>query len=181
MRRHTITTALTTALTTAGLVAALAACTGSGGDDAKPTGAPATSAAIVVSEDANAAAVWHAIHAAVPTSAFNQTVTADGDSNHLLGRPHEYTSAVKFKDSRVKGDDVIASDQYDVSWGGGIEVFASHDDAQTRADYIQSVTKGLPLLGEYDYVHGKVLVRVSHYLTRTQAAEYDRAAAAGIN
>jgi hypothetical protein len=69
MRRHTITTALTTALTTAGLVAALAACTGSGGDDAKPTGAPATSAAIVVSEDANAAAVWHAIHAAVPTSA----------------------------------------------------------------------------------------------------------------
>jgi hypothetical protein len=68
MHGRTITTALTTALTTAGLAVALAACT-SGGDDAKPTGAPATSAAIVVSEDANAAAVWHAIHAAVPTSA----------------------------------------------------------------------------------------------------------------
>ena len=30
---------------------------------------------------------------------------------------------------------------------------------------------------EYDFVHGNVLVRVSHYLTPEQAAGYDKAAA----
>jgi hypothetical protein len=38
------------------------------------------------------------------------------------------------------------------------------------------VTKSLPALAEYDYVHGSVLVRVSHYLTPEQAAQYESAA-----
>jgi hypothetical protein len=147
------------------LGATLAAC---GDGDSKATSAPA-------SKD-TAATVWDAIHGAVPTSSFNQTVTAANDSNHMLGRPHQYTSAIKFKDSRVKGDDVVAADEYDVSWGGGIEVFESKGDAQARAKYIQAVTKDLPMFGEYDYVHGPVVVRVSHYLTPAQAAEYDKAA-----
>jgi hypothetical protein len=123
-----------------------------------------------------AVSAWNTIHGEVLTSRFNRTVTAANDPNHLLGRPHQYTSAIKFKDSRVKGD-VVASDQYDVAWGGGIEVFATNDDAKARAKYIQAVTKSMPMWAEYDYVHGPVLIRVSHYLTSAQAAEYNTAAA----
>lgn len=170
----------TVAIATAVLLGAgLAAC---GGSDSKSDNAPASSAgqksaAPAGKGETTAATAWATIHAAVAASAFNQTVTAANDKNHLLGRPHQYTSAVKFKDSRVKGDDIVAADQYDVSWGGGIEVFDSNGDAEARAKYIQAVTKDLPMFGEYDYVHGKVLIRVSHYLTPAQAAEYDTAAA----
>lgn len=157
---------------TALLAAALTGCGGGGGGDNKASEAAGSS-----SKTTTAASAWSTIHAAVPASSFNQTVTAANDGNHLLGRPHQYTSAMKFKDNRVKGDDVVASDKYDVSWGGGIEVFGSHDDAKARAKYIQAVTKDLPMFGEYDYVHGQTLVRVSHYLTPAQAAEYDKAAA----
>lgn len=59
----------------------------------------------------------------------------------------------------------------------GIEVFADHDDAQARADYIQKVTKGMPALTEYDYVAGDAVVRVSHLLTPAEAAQYKAAAA----
>lgn len=34
------------------------------------------------------------------------------------------------------------------------------------------------MLAEYDFVSGTVLIRVSHYLTPTQAADYKAAAAA---
>ncbi|MDD1059393.1 hypothetical protein NMG29_14440 [Streptomyces cocklensis] len=149
------------------LGAALAGCGDRGNGNAKAQSSTLTTAV----------SAWNAIHAEVPTSSFNRTVTAANDSNHLLGRPHQYTSAIKFKDRRVKGDDIVATDQYDVSWGGGIEVFDSNDDAKARAKYIQAVTKSMPMFAEYDYVHGPVVIRVSHYLTPTQAAEYDKAAA----
>jgi hypothetical protein len=45
-----------------------------------------------------------------------------------------------------------------------VEVFADASDAKARAEYIQNVTKSMSALAEYDYVHGTVLVRVSHYL-----------------
>ena len=124
-----------------------------------------------------ASADWATIHAAIPTTRLTATVTATSDSNHLLGRPHQYTSAVKFADSRINTTDVEGLDPDDVQRGGAIEVFANHGDAQARARYIQAVTKSLPALTEYDYVHGVVLVRVSHYLTPSQAAGYGRASA----
>ncbi|GED89282.1 hypothetical protein TNCT6_63670 [Streptomyces sp. 6-11-2] len=63
-----------------------------------------------------------------------------------------------------------------VERGGAIEAFTSPEDAQARAQYIESVTKSMPTLAECDYVHGSILVRVSHYLTPKQAAEYEAAA-----
>ena len=54
-------------------------------------------------------------------------------------------------------------------------MFDSPADTQARTKYIQSVTKSLPMLTEYDYVHGTVLVRVSHYLPPKQAADYKAA------
>jgi hypothetical protein len=82
---------------------------------------------------------------------------------------------VTFTDSRIKASDVEYTEKGDVERGGAVEVFSDPSDAQARAKYIQAVTKAMPALAEYDYVHGTVLVRVSHYLTPTQAAAYKTA------
>jgi len=84
-------------------------------------------------------------------------------------------SAVKFADTRVKASDVASSEKGDVSYGGGIEVFGNHSDAQARADYIQAIVKASPIFAEYDYVSGDVVIRISHYLSPAQAAEYKTA------
>lgn len=154
-----------------GMLAAtgLAALTACGGGDSGGTENAGTS-------KSSASTAWATIHADVPASKFTLTVTEANDGNHLLGRPHQYTSAVKFSDSRIAASDVEGTDKDDVDRGGGIEVFANHDDAQARADYIQAIVKASPMFAEYDYVHGEVVVRVSHYLSPTQASAYDKAA-----
>jgi hypothetical protein len=161
-------TAKAGALIATGLL--LAACGGGGGGDNKAPGAS--------SKARDAAADWAEIHAAIPTTKLTATVTAANDGNHLLGRPHQYTSAIKFADTRIKAADVDGLDKDDVTRGGGIEVFGNHADAQARADYIQAVTKGIPALSEYDYVSGGAVVRVSYLLTPAEAAGYKRVAAA---
>ncbi|MEV4943082.1 hypothetical protein [Streptomyces zaomyceticus] len=94
-----------------------------------------------------------------------------------LRRPDQCTSKITFTDSRTKGGDVAGAELGSVGLGGAIEVFTTAADAQARADYIQKVTKGIPMLIEYDYVSGTVLVRVSRYLTPAQAADYQAGAA----
>jgi len=116
------------------------------------------------------------ISAKVQDAKLSGTVTAANDPNHLLGRPNQYTSKVTFTDSRIKTADVEGTKEGDVERGGAVEVFATPADAAARAKYIQAVTKSLPALAEYDYVHGTVVVRVSHYLTPEQAAGYKTAA-----
>jgi hypothetical protein len=158
-----------TATATALLLAGLAACSSS----PKPAvGAQADAA----SQPLTASTALQQIAAAVPSVKLSGTVTAANDPNHLLGRPNQYTSKTTFTDSRIKAADVSGTKQGDVERGGAIEVFGSPGDAQARAKYIQAVTKSLPALAEYDYVHGTVLVRVSHYLTPAQAAGYENAA-----
>jgi hypothetical protein len=112
----------------------------------------------------------------VPQAKLSGTVTAANDPNHLLGRPNQYTSKVTFTDTRINAADVSGTDKGALERGGAIEVFAAPSDAKARADYIHTVTKSMSALAEYDYVHGTVLVRVSHYLTPDQAAEYKVAA-----
>ncbi|MFD6923218.1 hypothetical protein ACFV99_23825 [Streptomyces sp. NPDC059944] len=111
----------------------------------------------------------------VASAKLSGTVTAENDPNELLGRPHQYTSKVTFSDSRISADDLTGTDKGDVSRGGAIESFARAADAEARAKYIQSVTKSMSALAEYDYAHGSVVVRVSHYLTPKQAAAYKTA------
>jgi hypothetical protein len=117
------------------------------------------------------------IAAKVPTAKQSGTVTAANDPNHLLGRPGQYTSKVTFTDTRIKASDVEGTEKGDVERGGAIEVFGDAAGAQARAKYIQAIAKAMPAVAEYDYVHGSVLVRVSHYLTPAQAAGYKSAAA----
>jgi hypothetical protein len=156
-----------TAATTALLAITLVGCSNDSGDDK----------AAAASKSLTARSAFQKISAAVPSAKLTGTVTAENDPNHLLGRPSQYTSKITFSDSRISASDVSGTEKGDVGRGGSIEVFASAADAKARAEYIQSVTKSLPALTEYDYIHGTMLVRVSHYLAPKQASEYKSAAA----
>ncbi|MGX1480386.1 UNVERIFIED_CONTAM: hypothetical protein RKD50_009194 [Streptomyces canus] len=128
------------------------------------------------SKPVSARSAFSRVASEVPQAKLSGTVTAANDPNHLLGRPNQYTSKVTFTDTRVNAADVSGTDKGALERGGAIEVFAGPSDAKARADYIHTVTKSMSALAEYDYVHGTVLVRVSHYLTPDQAAEYEVAA-----
>lgn len=103
------------------------------------------------------------------------TYTESTDPNKLLGRPNGYTSKTSFVDERVDASNVAGAKEGDVGFGGSVEVFADAGQAEQRADYIRSIGKQMPVLGEYDYVAGPVLVRVSKELTSAQAAEFEAA------
>lgn len=97
-------------------------------------------------------------------------VTAADDSSHLLGHPGEYTSKTTFADSRITGQA-----GQEVAAGGSVEVFTTHAAAVRRAGYIQATA--VPG-AEYDYIAGRVLLRISGQLTPAQARRYSRALAA---
>ncbi|SOE31838.1 hypothetical protein [Streptomyces sp. OK228] len=159
------------------LITTLAACSSTKADT---SGTPASLAAAkqdTASKPLTARTAFDKISASVASAKLSGTVTAENDPNHLLGRPSQYTSKVTFSDSRISADDVSGTDKGDVDRGGAIEFFATPSDAKARAEYIQTVTKSMPALSEYDYVQGATLVRVSHYLTPKQAGEYKAAAA----
>jgi hypothetical protein len=102
--------------------------------------------------------------------------TAATDPNHLLGRPTGYTSKCAWGDSRVPAPDATAASTGDTGNGGSVEVFRTAAEAKARAKYIFTIDSAAPILGsEYDYLAGGVLVRVSQYLTPTQAASYGKA------
>jgi hypothetical protein len=98
-------------------------------------------------------------------------VTEDSDSNHLLGRPGQYTSKAFFYDARhPKSAD---SDEGENT----IEVFSNPDDAKKRHDYIAKVTDGVPFLLQYQFLRGSVLLRLDHIATPSEAKEYELALA----
>ncbi|MGW1748078.1 hypothetical protein ACWCRD_21230 [Streptomyces sp. NPDC002092] len=169
MNRTLATTALAATLLT-GLTACGNGTSNSGSSSSQKPNATA-------SKPLTANAAFASISGKVSSAKLSGTVTAENDPNHLLGRPNQYTSKVTFTDSRIKTADVTGTEKGDVERGGAIEVFGSPADAAARAKYIQAVTKAMPALTEYDYVHGTVVIRVSHYLTPTQAASYKTAGA----
>jgi hypothetical protein len=170
-------------LLAAGLLAATAACSSSSStaSPAAATTAPAAGAAATPAAPASpkpappaaaqdAAAIAAKIQKAVPTAKSIKALTADNDPNHLLGKPHQYTSAAALIDSRID------SGAGNVDHGAVVEVFATAEDAKARAAYIDSIGKAQPAFAERDFLHDAVLVRVAKALTTAQAAEYDRAA-----
>ncbi|MGW3120951.1 hypothetical protein ACWDBW_28025 [Streptomyces sp. NPDC001107] len=169
MNRTLATAALATALLT-GLTACSNGTSNSGSNASQKPSAPG-------SKPLTASTAFASISGKVSSAKLSGTVTAENDPNHLLGRPNQYTSKVTFTDTRIKAADVTGTEKGDVERGGAIEVFGSPTDAAARAKYIQAVTKSMPALTEYDYVHDTVLIRVSHYLTPAQAASYKTAAA----
>ena len=62
--------------------------------------------------------------------------------------------------------------------GGVIELWPTQADAQTRADYIQSVLKDNAILGaEYDYVYRSALVRITGNVLPSVAMQFETALA----
>lgn len=158
----------------------LAAC-GGAEDSPKSTSGNGSKASATASAEgsqsdpATAREVLEDLSGRVSAAKLGTVVTAENDPNKLLGRPQQYTSKVTFTDSRIAAADVEGLDKDDSLRGGAVEVFGSEGDAKARSEYIQSVTKKLPSLAEYHYQDGPVLVRVSHYLTPKQAADYKAA------
>lgn len=165
---------LTRTVTATMVLAALAGCSSK---PAPSSGSGKSAKDSSASKPLTASAAFTQISAKVSTAKLSGTVTAANDPDHLLGRPNQYTSKITFADSRIKASDIEGTSKGDVSRGGEIEVFADSAAAEARAKYIETVTKSLPALAEYDYVHGTVLVRVSMLLTPVQAGQYKAAAA----
>ena len=99
------------------------------------------------------------------------TYTAETDPNNLLGRPNGYEGKINFRDTRLMVERVT---EFDTGDGGSLEFFPSAAGATSRKDYIQSLGKASPLFTEYDYVNGRILLRLSARLTPAQAAEYEK-------
>ncbi|MDQ7802697.1 hypothetical protein Q5425_03075 [Amycolatopsis sp. A133] len=153
----------------------LAACSSSGGSPTATDSAGVVAPAENSSTPKTAADVTKTLGAKIATLKPIKTYAAEDDPNHLLGRPNGYSSKTAFGDSRVKADDVEYLKEDAVERGGSVEVFTTEEAAQARMDFIQTVAKGLPAVGEYDYVKGGVLVRVSRFLTPDQAKDYQAA------
>lgn len=120
--------------------------------------------------------------------------TENDDPNSLLGRPGQYTSKANFHDRRLDppvelgqcepippgappdAEPVCHDKPKDpgVEHGGSVETFASSDDAKRRADYVKRISQSFGPLVEYDFLQGKVLLRLSKDLTPTQAKQYEQ-------
>ena len=97
-------------------------------------------------------------------------VTAAGDDNRLLGRPHQYTSKLFFYDARHPK----AADGSD-DGENTIEVFDNSADAKARHDYIEGITKNIPMLAQYQLIRGKILVRLDKAIIPVEAEQYKKA------
>jgi hypothetical protein len=153
----------------------LTACSSSGGSPTTTDSAGVIAPAENGSTPKTADDVTKTLGDKIATLKLIKTYTAEDDPNHLLGRPNGYSSKTAFGDSRVKADDAEYLKEDAVERGGSVEVFTTEEAAKARMDFIQLVAKGLPAVGEYDYVKGDVLVRVSRFLTPDQAKEYQAA------
>lgn len=168
------------------LAVGLASCGGGSGDStirgaAAPSGdpAPADPAPNAPSSDQamDAEAVVRALSAKIPSAKVSVVYDETTESNHLLGglgRPGQYTSKVAFVDHRLDKSEV-SSEKGDIEQGGGVEVFGSDADAQKREEYIKAITSSASMFAEYTYRSGSRVLRLSHYLTPTQAKPYQDA------
>jgi hypothetical protein len=95
--------------------------------------------------------------------------TAETDDATLLGRPNQYTSRVKFADTR-------ADQAKDTSpTGGCVEFFNNSADADARYKYLDEIIKSIPMFAQYLYLTDNVILRIDGDLTPEQADEYKTA------
>lgn len=89
------------------------------------------------------------------------------DLNGKLGRPNEYTSKANFSDPAHEDDDKANPDNT-------VEVFATEADAKTRADYVESVSKGTAW-AQYIYQIGVYVLRIDYDVLPSDAQKYEDA------
>lgn len=100
-----------------------------------------------------------------------RTVTAENDSNQLLGRPGQYTSKIDFVDRR------FPLGKLDEEATNNIEVFANEADAKARYDYVDGIVKSSPLFLQYLLLKKNVLIRLNQAVTPDVAKDYEAALA----
>jgi hypothetical protein len=159
----------------AGLAALLAVACGSGGAHAGSSHAVVSPHPAVSSHQASGAALAARLKAAGLPVTHLIVYTPVTDPNHEMGRQGGYTSKVAWVDPRAveAGAGNPASDRGGTEFGGGIEVFPTAAGAKARYQYLRGFK---PPLGDgYDYLSGAAILRLSQYLTPTQAHAYEAA------
>jgi hypothetical protein len=124
---------------------------------------------VVAREALDAAGIAEALKkAGLPVESIT-ILTEATDENKMMGRPGLYTSKVFFIDGRHKGEGMEPNEQ------NTVEVFASEEDATRRREYIEGVTKEMPMFTQYIIQSGQTLVRLDKSLTPNEAKEYEAA------
>ena len=164
------------ALLAAAAIALVVAACGGSSPTASPaqhgTGTPATESAAVLTARMKAAGL-----PITDVIVYNATT----DPNHLLGRQGGYTSKTAWVTPAAvaAGAGSPSSDPGGTEFGGGIEVFATTADAQSRLVELKAFK---PPFGDgYDYLAGTAILRLSNYLTPTQAAQFRSAFEAAVH
>lgn len=159
------------------LTATLALCVACGAAEQKQSNSSGTSATgttaieAVQPAPATAQSVAESIKATIPEVAELIEITEDNDPNDLIGRPNGYVAASILVDSRLPRCTDLGTD-----CGVMIEQWPDQAAAQNRADYIQSMLKSMPMLGqEWNTVNGGLLLRVAGELKPSEAKAYETA------
>lgn len=100
-------------------------------------------------------------------------VTENNDPNGNLNKTGGYTATVYYSDDRISLDKSIYGNtviEQGTEGGGGIEVYATAEDAEKRRDYLAAFDGGILASGTHTVV-GTVLVRTSNELTASQQQE----------
>jgi hypothetical protein len=103
------------------------------------------------------------------------TMTEDNDENNLIGRPGQYDAASFMADKRLGCHAAGVYDGLSIDCGAKIERWPSEADAKARMTDIQDKLKTYGLGAEWDYVRGRVLLRVAGDLKPSEAAVYETA------
>lgn len=166
-----MSTAIARAVALAAVAVLVAACGGTSAGTEQHA-APATHAAVSPSAATLARDLAHAGLPVTRLMVFN----AQTDPNNELGRQGWYTSKVQWTDPRAVAasrhqQEFPPGSKGDVAWGGGIEGYPSAGGARARYEYLRSFQGGI--LGDgYDYLAGTAVLRLSNFLTPSQAAAY---------
>ena len=89
------------------------------------------------------------------------------DPNELLGRPDQYTSKADFSITTIEVSD--ESDPYCAT----IEVFDNETNAQARYDYIDAIYNEMPILKQYMYMNGTVILRMDFDTLPSDEKKYE--------
>ncbi|MCM3925847.1 hypothetical protein ND748_29765, partial [Frankia sp. AiPs1] len=156
---------------------ASAGTAGTAGLPTDPTGTPSPAQGDTGGLLTNITAEQVAIRLAAAGLPLHTTVvyTAATDPDRLLGTTGGYASRIAFRDSRVGSNEVAGAPVGAIERGGAVEAFHDAAAAQRRAALLLTVTRDNPLVTEYVYVRGGVVLRVSLVLTDGQAKGYETA------
>lgn len=154
------------------LALALLALTGCGGSPA-----PAPGASLVAPAPPSVAQAMSLLQSAHLPIELATEYNAATDPNHLLGRPHQYTGKLAWRDTRLP-DHMQARSAPGVEDGGTLEIFASAADRDTWDKYVAAFARSGPLFSEYDDPIGRLAeLRLAHLLTPDMEAGYRAALA----